>query len=767
MATKSLTFEIFGKDKTASKALKGVGQQAEHTGGALKGLAKLAVGAFSAKVIADFATQSVMAASDLQEAGTAVQQVFGKDAAAAIKTFADGAHAMGQSKTQALDAAKTFGIFGKAAGLSGQNLSTFSTDFVTLASDLASFNNTSPEQAIEALGAGLRGESEPLRKYGVLLDDATLKAQAMKMGIYDGSGALSQQQRVLAAQQEILAQTGTQQGDFARTSDGLANSARINAANWENFSAKLGKLALPAVTAMSSFMNTHLIPALEKAVKWISSELVPAIRDFSKWVQDNVMWLGPLVSIVIGGVAAFKTYALVMGIVRAATAAWAAIQVVLNVALTANPIGLVIVAIGALVGAIIWVATQTTFFQDAWKFMCRVVQTAWEWLWKNVIKPVADFIVKKFNELVRFGKILGIAIGLTIKQIGGWFGKFKQFVQDAILGAIKWFIALPKRILAALRGAVGWLKQTGKDIISGLINGVTTAAKNVWKTIKNVANNIINGVKKFFGIKSPSTVFASIGGQLMAGLFRGITSSTGKMQGVFSKVFGGVKRTVSGAIGALGGAGASIWESLFGGTKGDFAGGTSRRGGAGGASQWAGIASRVLAMLGQSQSNLPAVLRRINFESGGNPRAINLWDSNFKAGIPSKGLMQTIDPTFNAYAGPFRGLGVYNPLANIYAGLNYAIKRYGSIRAIDPLVRPIGYARGGSVRRTGTYLVGEEGPELVTLQGGSYVTPNHKLGGGGTINVIIQSKGGIDLSKYIEVKIEQADQATARRIRQG
>jgi hypothetical protein len=126
-----------------------------------------------------------------------------------------------------MDGAATFAIFGQAAGLAGQDLVGFSTDLVQLASDLASFNNTSPEEAIQAIGAALRGESEPIRAYGVLLDDATLKARAFEMGIYDGTGVLTQQQRVLAAQAEILAQTTTQQGDFARTADGAANAQRI------------------------------------------------------------------------------------------------------------------------------------------------------------------------------------------------------------------------------------------------------------------------------------------------------------------------------------------------------------------------------------------------------------------------------------------------------------------------------------------------------------------------------------------------------------
>lgn len=96
-----------------------------------------------------------------------------------------------------------------------------------------------------------------------------------------------------------------------------------------------------------------------------------------------------------------------------------------------------------------------------------------------------------------------------------------------------------------------------------------------------------------------------------------------------------------------------------------------------GVQQWAGIALQVMKELGIPEQYLPNVLRRMNQESGGNPNAINNWDINAKRGTPSIGLMQTIGPTFNAYAGPYRGKGIYDPYANIYAGLNYAGRRYG------------------------------------------------------------------------------------------
>lgn len=121
----------------------------------------------------------------------------------------------------------------------------------------------------------------------------------------------------------------------------------------------------------------------------------------------------------------------------------------------------------------------------------------------------------------------------------------------------------------------------------------------------------------------------------------------------------------------------------------------------GGVERWRSLVLQVLKELGQPASWADTVLRRMNQESGGNPNAINNWDSNAKAGHPSQGLMQTIPGTFAAYAGPYLARGITDPLANIYAGVNYALHRYGSLSALN---RAGGYALGG--------IVGDDRPTL-------------------------------------------------------
>jgi hypothetical protein len=254
------------------------------------GVALAAVGAAAGAMAIKVGKEAVAAASDLAESTSKVQVIFG-DAAEEIRKFASqAAVSLGQTRTQAQNAASTFATFGKAAGLTGTQLADFSTEFVKLASDLASFNNTSVDQAITALGAALRGESEPIRSYGVLLNDATLKAKAMELGIYSGTGTLTAQQKVLAAHKVVLAQTTDAQGDFARTADGMANSQRILSARLEEAKIILGEALLPIALNVVNLFNDKFLPIIEKVAQAFSnpsgSGLADQVKSFVTQARD-------------------------------------------------------------------------------------------------------------------------------------------------------------------------------------------------------------------------------------------------------------------------------------------------------------------------------------------------------------------------------------------------------------------------------------------------------------------------------------------------
>jgi hypothetical protein len=222
-------------------------------------LAGAAAGSMAIKLGVDAAK----AASDMSEEISKASLIFG-DGAKEIERFSEtAAKSLGLSRIEAMKANSTFAILGKGAGLTGRDLTKFSTSATTLAADLGSFFNTNADEAITAIGAALRGESEPIRKFGVLLNDSTIKAKAMEMGLYDGKGALDVQAKSLAAYEVILEQTTDAQGDFARTSDGAAGQTKIFQAELDNLKITFGNNLLPIMTNVVTFANEKLIPVIK------------------------------------------------------------------------------------------------------------------------------------------------------------------------------------------------------------------------------------------------------------------------------------------------------------------------------------------------------------------------------------------------------------------------------------------------------------------------------------------------------------------------
>lgn len=163
-----------------------------------------------------------------------------------------------------------------------------------------------------------------------------------------------------------------------------------------------------------------------------------------------------------------------------------------------------------------------------------------------------------------------------------------------------------------------------------------------------------------------------------------------------------------------------------------------------------------------SAYQVAAWMRVIQRESNGNPKAINLWDSNAKAGIPSKGLVQTIDPTFNAYKFPGHN-DVYNGYDDLLAGIHYMKSIYGSgSSAFARVSGPEGYANGGLITRPIHALVGEDGPETILpltktsrawqLLGQAVTNINHNLGNSNQIEA--DNSGTDDVVKKLDEMID-------------
>lgn len=222
------------------------------------GAIAIGVGVQAFQAVAGGIASATMAASNLGEMISKSGVVFADQQAEMLKWSETTATALGMSQRQALDSANMFGQIGKAAGLTGTELTDFSKTITQSAADLASFNDATPEDTLAAWQSALAGESEPMRKYGVYLSDAALKARALALGISDGTSDLTQQQKTLATYAEVMAQTSDAQGDFARTQSGVANQLRITKAVLDNTKVAFGGAFKPLAERVLPIVNKSL-----------------------------------------------------------------------------------------------------------------------------------------------------------------------------------------------------------------------------------------------------------------------------------------------------------------------------------------------------------------------------------------------------------------------------------------------------------------------------------------------------------------------------
>ncbi len=229
---------------------------------------------------------AVNSASDLRESMSLTGQVF-EGNADQVSKWADGAAAaFGQSKREALDFASNFGTAFKNVGLSLDETTDKAQEMTRLAADLGSAFNASSEEAATALRSGLLGESEPLRRFGVFLDEAKTKAKALAMGMKIVGGKMTDAQKVTARYALILEQTADSQGMFGRDTESLADAQKAFAAEMENLSAEAGQVLLPVLKDIVTWARVDGIPAIKAvgdAIDDVFNANEPGRRSADDW----------------------------------------------------------------------------------------------------------------------------------------------------------------------------------------------------------------------------------------------------------------------------------------------------------------------------------------------------------------------------------------------------------------------------------------------------------------------------------------------------
>jgi hypothetical protein len=209
--------------------------------------AKAAGAALAAAAVTKFAVDSIHAASNLEESINAVNVVFG-NATGIIENFGQvSANAVGLSTREFNQLATVTGGFLTNLGFNQQQAARETVTLTQRASDMASVFNTDVGSALEAVNSALKGEFNPIEQFAVKISDADVRARAVALGLAETTAAVDQNAKAVATLNLIYEQTAKTQGDFAATSDSLANSQRRAAAAMENAQARFGRAVTPAI----------------------------------------------------------------------------------------------------------------------------------------------------------------------------------------------------------------------------------------------------------------------------------------------------------------------------------------------------------------------------------------------------------------------------------------------------------------------------------------------------------------------------------------
>ena len=253
--------ELEKQVKNATDPIDDLEKKAKKSGQALKDMAKQA--ADVGKTMSMYVTAPLVAAggfaikmaADFNESLNKVDVAF-KSSAQEVKDFAKTTlESFGIAEGTALDMASTFGDMATSMGLSTQEASKLSTQLVGLAGDLSSMKNVSVDVAQTALNGIFTGETESLKRLGIVMTEANVKTYALSQGMKINYETMTQAEKVLLRYNYVMSVTKNSQGDFARTSESAANQMRKFGQGVQQLGQEFGQVMLPAVTSIVSVLN--------------------------------------------------------------------------------------------------------------------------------------------------------------------------------------------------------------------------------------------------------------------------------------------------------------------------------------------------------------------------------------------------------------------------------------------------------------------------------------------------------------------------------
>ena len=557
--TAILSVRIISDSKEAAKGFSQAAGGVDKLEGKVKGAAT-AMSVASAGVIA-FGKEALDAASALQQSTGAVESVF-KSQADSIKSLAaDAAGAVGLSANQYQEFASVMGSQLKNLGVEQSNLVPTTDKLITMGADLASMYGGTTADAVEALSAVFRGETDPIEKYGISIKQSDVNARLAADGLDGLEGEARKQAETQARLAILTEQSADAQGNFAREVDTAAGSAQIAAAEWENAKASLGEALLPIATRAAEVMadlaakmgeNPAVVARVAAAILGLTAALWAGWAAIKVWkaasaiatgvsiawqVMTGRMVLGNASAAASAGVAASSSAAAWIGAGLRAAGAWSlmAIRAIGSFVMTvASAVASAASTAAAWIGAGLRAAgawslmaarAVASFVMTAAGAAASAAATAAAWV-ASTARTIAAFIAQNAVMLASRGAILAMAAG--------------QAVLNAVMAAnpITLVVAAVAALIAVLvlaynrsetfRNAVQAAGNVGKAAFQGIANFV----RNLISTIGNLISRA-GGIGGVF--RSAMSVAAGAVDILMSPI-RGLISLIESVIGAISRI---------------------------------------------------------------------------------------------------------------------------------------------------------------------------------------------------------------------------------------
>ena len=594
---------IQSAEKTASsfeKRMESISSKAKSIGDKLSGIGTaLTVGVTAPLAVAG--KSMVDAASDFDENLNKISVAFG-DSADDVKAWADTAtESFGLSMNQALEATSLFGDMATSMGISQSEAASMSTSLAGLAGDMASFKNIGIDEAMTALNGVFTGETESLKQLGIVMTEVNLQEFADGLGlVYDD---MTQAEKVQLRYNYVMAMSKNAIGDYARTSDGTANSMRTFQASVENLAIALGQNLLPIVT-----------PIIQKATEMVNAFAAadPQLQQLILKIAGIAAVAGPALLVVGKMVSVFGSVSGAIGLLGGKIAELGGMGKAISAVFTAitSPVGIAVGAITALVAAFAYLMTTNEGFRNS---IMQTVTTIGQSLMPiiqalmPVIQNIATVLATTIASVLQ-------ALAPVLAQIVTMIGQIVSTVAPLIAQLVSQLAP----ILTTIIQTVGNIVSAVLPPVITIINAIMGAIEELLPPIMSVLSTVIDVVSQIIAAITPiisfvAGVISDIMGiispiiSFIAGVISSIISVISPIASTVASVFSAIFSTVSGIMNKVG----SVIKTVFSGIKSAWNGLTSFVSGV-----FSGIGSAVNSLVSTVKGFVNGVISGINAAIG-------------------------------------------------------------------------------------------------------------------------------------------------------